>query len=147
MHILFLCVANSARSQMAEGMARKMAPEGVTVSSAGSRPTKINKLAVDAMREVGVFMGEHRSKRVDEFRNVDVDLIITLCKDEVCPVYLSEVERLAWPVEDPAGYESETWEEQRARFVIAREEIREKLKEFFKRMEEEANAGEEGESV
>ena len=60
-HILFLCVANSARSQMAEGIARSLAPPGVTVSSAGSKPSRVNPLAIWALDEIGIDIRSHHS--------------------------------------------------------------------------------------
>ena len=65
-HLVFLCVANSARSQMAEGLARAWAPAGVKVSSAGSAPSTVNPLAIQALAELGIDLSTHRSKRVDE---------------------------------------------------------------------------------
>ena len=64
--ILFLCVANSARSQMAEGLARSMAPEGVEVMSAGSTPARVSPYAVEVMSEIGIDLSSHRAKSVDD---------------------------------------------------------------------------------
>ncbi len=60
--VLFLCVANSARSQMAEGIARSLAPPGVTIESAGSRPSQVNPVAIRALDELGIDLRSHRSK-------------------------------------------------------------------------------------
>ncbi len=87
-HVLFLCVANSARSQMAEGLARSLAPSGVKVSSAGSAPSKLNPLAVKALAELGLDISAHSSKSVDDIPPGDVDVVVTLCAEEVCPVFL-----------------------------------------------------------
>lgn len=103
MRILFLCVANSARSQMAEGLARAMLPETVEVASAGSAPSRLNPLAVEALREAGIDIAHHRSKSVDEVAPETADLIVTLCSDEVCPVAPGRVRRLHWPIADPAA--------------------------------------------
>ena len=84
--ILFLCVANSARSQMAEGLARAILGEHVEVLSAGSQPTKVNPYAIEAMRDLGIDISGHRSKSVDEIDTAQLDLVVTLCADEVCPV-------------------------------------------------------------
>ena len=64
-HILFLCVANSARSQMAEGIARSLAPRGVTVSSAGSEPSSVRPQANQVLKEIGIDISGHRSKGLD----------------------------------------------------------------------------------
>jgi arsenate reductase len=101
--ILFLCVANSARSQMAEGLARRLFGDRVRVQSAGSRPTRVNPLAIQAMAELGIDLGDHRSKSVDDIDPASVDTVITLCAEEVCPVWLGRATRLHWPVPDPAA--------------------------------------------
>lgn len=102
-HLLFLCVANSARSQLAEGIARALAPPGVKVSSAGSAPSRLNPLAVRALAEIGVDASGQRSKRVDDVLANDVDAVVTLCADEVCPVFPGEVTRVHWALPDPAA--------------------------------------------
>jgi arsenate reductase len=101
--ILFLCVANSARSQMAEGLARRLFGDHVHVQSAGSRPTRVNPLAIQAMAELGIDLGDHRSKSVDDIDPASVDTVITLCAEEVCPVWLGQATRLHWPFPDPAA--------------------------------------------
>jgi len=84
--ILFLCVANSARSQMAEGLARAILPETVEVASAGSAPVGLNPYAVTVMAEDGIDIASHYSKGLDEVAPETADLIVTLCADEVCPI-------------------------------------------------------------
>ena len=101
--ILFLCVANSARSQMAEGLARKRFGEAVRVQSAGSQPSGVNPYATEVLREVGIDLASHTSKSVDTIDPSSIDLVITLCAEEVCPVVLGTVRRLHWPLQDPAS--------------------------------------------
>ena len=120
--VLFLCVANSARSQMAEGLARALAPTGVEVFSAGSEPTRINPLAVQAMAELGVDLSEAHSKGLDAIDMDRVGTVITLCGEEVCPALRGDATRLHWPFEDPQGIEG---------FRRARDGIRQKLRSFF----------------
>lgn len=103
MKILFLCVANSARSQMAEGLARAMFGDRAEVASAGSVPTTVNPFAVAAMSEIGIDISGQQSKSVDEVGAGTFDLIITLCADEVCPIVPGRVKRLHWPMPDPAS--------------------------------------------
>jgi len=101
--ILFLCVANSARSQLAEGIARALVPAGVTVWSAGSQPTRVRPEAIAALAEIGIDISQHRSKSVAEIPASEVDTVITLCGEEECPVFLGKARRLHWGLPDPAG--------------------------------------------
>ncbi len=102
-HVLFLCVANSARSQMAEGLARHLWGDRVRVDSAGSQATRVNPLAVEVLREIGIDIGHHTSKSVDSIDPRSIDTVITLCAEEVCPVFLGHARRLHWPLPDPAA--------------------------------------------
>ena len=120
--ILFLCVANSARSQMAEGLARARFGDAVNVQSAGSLPSRVNPLAIRALAEIGVDITHHKSKSVEEIDPATVDLVVTLCAEEVCPVFLGKVRRLHWPLRDPAAAEG-TGEERLARFREIRDEL------------------------
>jgi len=99
---LFLCVANAGRSQVAEGLARAMAPPGYRFFSAGSQPRTLNPLAVRVLAEEGIDIAHHRSKGLDDVPLGDVDVIVTLCAEEVCPYVPGPVERLHWPLPDPA---------------------------------------------
>ena len=102
-HILFLCVANSARSQMAEGIARSLAPAGVTISSAGSKPSRVNPLAIKALDEISIDLRGHFSKSVDTIPPEGVEVVITLCAEEECPVFLGKARRIHWGLPDPGG--------------------------------------------
>lgn len=103
LRILFLCVENAARSQMAEGLARQLLGPDVRVASAGSRPGRLNPHAVTVMAEIGIDIGGQHSKPVEAVDATDFDLVVTLCADEVCPVLPASIRRLHWPVPDPAG--------------------------------------------
>ena len=120
--LLFLCVANSARSQMAEGLARERFGDAVNVQSAGSEPSRVNPLAIRALAEIGIDITRHRSKSVGEIDPATVDLVVTLCAEEVCPVFLGKARRLHWPLPDPAAAEG-TGEERLARFREVRDEL------------------------
>ena len=128
-HILFLCVANSARSQLAEGVARSLAPEGVRISSAGSVPTSVRPQAVEVLREVGIDITGQRSKSVDEVER-RVDAVITLCAEEVCPVWLESAHRLHWGLPDPAAAEGTEAEKLEA-FRSVRDELLKRLRVLF----------------
>ena len=130
--LLFLCVANSARSQMAEGLARKLFGDRVRVQSAGSKPSRVNPYALDVMREVGVDLTTHRSKAVDTVDPTSIDTVITLCAEEVCPVFLGTVRRLHWPLQDPASDDPTlSREEMLTRFRTARDQIQGRLEIAF----------------
>ena len=87
--ILFLCTANSCRSQMAEGFARALKSKEVEAYSAGLETRGLNPNAVKVMAEAGVDIGQHRSKQVDEFVGAAFDYVVTVCDDaqENCPVF------------------------------------------------------------
>lgn len=102
--VIFLCVANSARSQMAEGLLRAHAPDGWLAYSAGSHPARLSATAVEAMREVGINISSQYSKGIEDVPLGDADLIVTLCAEEVCPVVPgSRARKLHWPLPDPAS--------------------------------------------
>ncbi len=103
MKILFLCVANSARSQMAEGLAAKMFKGKAEVASAGSKPSHVNPYAIAALKEVGINISGHTSRSVVDIPPDSVDLVITLCAEEVCPIMPGKTKKLHWPLPDPAG--------------------------------------------
>jgi protein-tyrosine-phosphatase/N-acetylglutamate synthase-like GNAT family acetyltransferase len=129
--VLFLCVANSARSQMAEGLARRLFGNLVRVQSAGSQPSRVNPNAIAAMREVGIELADHRSKSTSEIDPASVQAVITLCAEEVCPIWPGKLDRLHWPIPDPATSDpSVTPEQMLARFRIARDDLRGKLVAF-----------------
>jgi thioredoxin type arsenate reductase len=126
--VLFLCVANSARSQMAEGLARHILGNRTDVTSAGSEPARVNPYAIEAMAEIGIDISGQRAKSVDEVDATGIDLVITLCAEEVCPVLPGRVRRLHWPIADPTSTDpSLTPEDMRTRFRTARAQIRARI--------------------
>jgi len=129
--VLFLCVANSARSQLAEGIARSLAPAGVTVWSAGSQPTRVRPEAIAALAEIGIDITSHRSKSVSEIPADQVDTVITLCGEEECPVFLGRARRLHWGLPDPAGVGGSEADRADA-FRRTRDELRRRLGAVFK---------------
>ena len=129
--VLFLCVANSARSQMAEGLARMIFGQRATVQSAGSQPSRVNPYAIEVMKEIGADLAGHTSKSVDTIDAASVDTVITLCAEEVCPVVLGSLRRLHWPIPDPASSDpTVAHDEMLRRFRAARDTIRGKLEAF-----------------
>jgi len=129
--LLFLCVANSARSQMAEGIARALAGERLPIQSAGSAPSRVNPLAVQALAEIGIDASAQRSKSVDEIDRTTVDTVITLCAEEVCPVYLAAARRLHWPLPDPVGHD-EGAKLSLERFRTVRDELAPRIESFLR---------------
>jgi arsenate reductase (thioredoxin) len=124
--ILFLCVENSARSQMAEGLARAMFGDGARVQSAGSRPSKVNPYAIEVMRELGIDIETQHSKSVDAIDPTSVDTVITLCAEEACPVFLGDAQRIHWPIRDAASCAGDR-ELVLEQFREARDELRTRL--------------------
>jgi arsenate reductase len=129
-HVLFLCVANSARSQMAEGIARSLAPSDVRISSAGSQPSQVNPLAIRALDEIGVDIRRQHSKNLDTIDPAGVDVVITLCAEEVCPVFLGKARRVHWGLPDPA-HAGSTDEQRLQAFRDVRDELRRRLAVVF----------------
>lgn len=134
MNILFLCVGNSARSQIAEGLAKEMLGSSHNIQSAGSNPTgNIHPSAICTMKEIGIDISHQRSKSID---NLDtnfldnLDFVITLCAEEICPVLPSKARKLHWLNVDPANKNySET--QLKIAFKKTRENIFKLLKKFY----------------
>jgi arsenate reductase len=129
--ILFLCVANSARSQLAEGLAKKMFGGKANIMSAGSEPSgKVQPWAVEVLKETGIDISQNFSKSVNGLPLgflALLDFVITLCAEEVCPAFPSKARRLHWPIPDPASVpEAEKLES----FRTARNSIAKRLEEF-----------------
>ena len=105
MNILFLCVGNSARSQIAEGLAKEMLGSSHNIQSAGSDPAKkIHKAAINTMSEVGIDISKHYPKSIEEIDKSfidDLDFVITLCAEESCPIINTKAKIMSWPNEDP----------------------------------------------
>jgi protein-tyrosine-phosphatase/N-acetylglutamate synthase-like GNAT family acetyltransferase len=126
--VLFLCVANSARSQIAEGLARQRYGVRLQIHSAGSKPTQVNPYAIELMQEVGVDLSSHHSSLVGEIDPAGIELVITLCAEEVCPAAYALVRRIHWPIPDPATSDpSVPREELIDRFRAARSRIAARL--------------------
>lgn len=133
-----MCVANSARSQLAEGLAKNIFPN-FEIMSAGSNPGRVNPFAISAMKEINLDLDGHYSKSVDDLPRpfVDsLDYVITLCAEEVCPMIIApKAKRLHWPFPDPATKEPISDTEALKRFREARDSIAKKLVEFKKELE------------
>jgi protein-tyrosine-phosphatase len=114
--VLFLCTHNSARSQMAEGLLRKLGGDQVEVFSAGSEPTSIHPLAVKGMSKIGIDLSQHRSKHLNEFIGQNFDYVVTVCDRvrEVCPAFPGDPEQIHWSFPDPAAIEGNQQTQEKA---------------------------------
>jgi phosphate transport system protein len=102
--VLFLCTGNSARSQMAEGWARRLLPTGVRVWSAGTQAAQaIHPMAVEVMQEVGIDISAQRPKHLNDVPVGDVDTVVTLCPESACVSIAGELRREGWEIPDPAA--------------------------------------------
>ena len=133
MKILFLCVANSARSQLAEGLAKFLLNEKTQIQSAGSMPSGIvHPWAIQSLMEIGIDIHQNSSKSFHQIPQdflSDLDFVITLCAEEICPVMITKAKRLHWPIQDPANSSKDQIPEA---FRSARDEIQKKLLAFGK---------------
>ena len=102
--ILFLCVENRARSQMAEGMARHFLGHQSDVSSAGSKPAdRVHPMAVAVMAEIGIDISKQQPKALNIDHVSRIDMGFTLCKEEECPALPANVKQVFWDIDDPAA--------------------------------------------
>lgn len=115
---------------MAEGIARSLAPQWVRVSSAGSSPASVRTQAIQVLNEIGIDISGHRSKGLESIDVGSVDAVITLCVEEVCPVFLGKAHRLHWGLPDPAGVTG-TEETRLAAFRSVRDDLLRRLKVLF----------------
>ncbi len=134
--VLFVCVHNSARSQMAEEYLRKLAGDRFEVESAGLEPGAINPLVVDALREEGIDIEGKKTNSVVDFLREGrrYDYVITVCSKEAserCPVFpgAGPIRRLHWPFDDPSRAAG-TREEKLRQVRDIRDRIKKKIAEF-----------------
>jgi len=127
--VLILCTGNSARSQMAEGLLRRLAGDHFDVFSAGSKPSIVNPLAIAAMDERGIDIRAQRSKHLNEYLAQPFDDVITVCDNaaETCPLFPSSARRIHWSFPDPAAFEG-TEAERLGSFRQVRDDIETQLK-------------------
>ena len=134
MNILFLCVGNAARSQIAEGLAKSMMGPEYNIQSAGSQPSgSVHKNAISTMKEIGIDISDYESKSLEDldmdFMN-DIDYIITLCAEEFCPTLNNKSKKIHWAIEDPDN-DSYSDQQLEKEFRRTRENIFKLLKKFF----------------
>ncbi len=130
--VLFLCTANSCRSQMAEGIINHFLSDRITAFSAGTKATDVNPTAIEVLKEIGVDISAHRAKNLSEFDGQSFDDVITLCgsANETCPLYIGGTTKTHIGFDDPAQAKG-TEEEVLREFRRVRDEMKEKLIAFF----------------
>lgn len=101
--VLILCTGNSCRSQMAEGVLRHYGRDRFEVESAGTKPSQVNPIAIQVMKEIGIDISKNRSKHLDEFKDRSFDYVVTVCDNakESCPLHLKAKHKLHWSFPDP----------------------------------------------
>lgn len=131
--VMFLCTANSCRSQMAEGLLRELGKGKVEAHSAGLFAAGVHPRAARVMKEIGIDISGQQSKDIDIGLLREMDYAITLCghAESSCPTTPPDVRRIHWPIEDPVGARG-TDEEVMKEFRRARDEIKERIEEFLR---------------
>ena len=135
-NVLFVCIHNSARSQMAEAFLKKYGGEKVEVESAGLEPGKLNPTVVEAMRDAGIDISRNQTKRVFDFvkQGRIFNYVITVCDEtsaERCPVFPGVTKRLHWSFSDPSQFSGNS-DEKLAKTKEVRDQIDQKIKDFLK---------------
>ena len=133
--VLFICVHNSARSQMAEAFLKQLAGDKFEVESAGLEPGTLNPLAVEAMKEAGIDISQNKTKSVFDFykQGKQYDYVITVCDESqsgACPMFPGKGERLHWGFDDPSSFQG-TPEERLEKTRVVRDKIRKKIEEWL----------------
>ena len=129
--VLFVCIHNSARSQMAEAYLKKAASKTYDVFSGGLEPGNLNAVVVEAMKQDGIDISGNRTKSVNEFLDagVEFDHVITVCDEssaEQCPVFLGKGNRMHWGFEDPSALEG-SFDEKLVKVKQIRDQIKAKV--------------------
>lgn len=130
--VMFLCTANSCRSQMAEGFARELGKDLIEPHSAGLMRAAVHPRAMSVMKEIGIDISGQRSKEIDETLLKEMDVIVTLCvnAEEYCPQTPEGIKRIHWTIKDPVGAVG-TEEKIMNEFRRARDEIKGRMLKFL----------------
>ena len=119
---------------MAEGLAKHFLSKDLTIHSSGSNPTTVNPIAIKVMQEINIDISTHYSKSYDnlpqQFKE-DLNLVITLCKEEICPILPKNIEHIHLSIDDPANSSYFTEEEQILNFRKIRNKLKEKILSVF----------------
>ncbi len=133
-NVLFVCIHNSARSQMAEAFLNQVCPEEFEAHSAGLEPGKLNPLVVDVMREAGLDISGNQTKSVSDMiqSGREFALVVTVCDEasaERCPIFPGATRRLHWSFPDPSAFQG-TPEQRLARTREVRDQIKSRIEEW-----------------
>jgi arsenate reductase len=133
--VLFVCVHNSARSQMAEAFLNQLGGEAYEAESAGLEPGVLNPIVIEVMQEIGIDISNNETKSVfDFFKNGRLfNFVITVCdaaKAERCPIFPGITKRLNWSFEDPASFTG-THDEKLAQTRLIRDKIKSEVQNFI----------------
>ena len=101
--VLFICTGNSCRSQIAEGLLKKLANNHYEVFSAGSHPSKVHPNAISVMKEWDIDSSNQTSDSIKDYLKRGIDIVITVCDNanETCPIFPNQTKRIHWSIEDP----------------------------------------------
>lgn len=135
--VLFVCVHNSARSQMAEAFLKQMAGDTFEVESAGLQPGTLNPIVVEVMKEIGFDISQNKTKSVLDFfkQGKRYDYVVTVCDESQagkCPVFpgTAVTKRMHWSFDDPASFQG-TREDKLAKTRVVRDQIKQKIEQFL----------------
>lgn len=137
--VLFVCIHNSARSQMAETFLNDFGADRFIAESAGIEAGKMNPVVIEVMKEIGYDLSKNETTPVSDVLNNGYDIVVTVCDEsaaERCPLFPGKVERLHWGFRDPSSFDG-TAEEKLAFTREVRDEIKEKVASFVKEQENE----------
>lgn len=134
--VLFVCIHNSARSQMAEAFLKELGGDRFKVESAGIEPGQLNPLVVESLKELNIDISKNQTNRVSDFINEGrrYNYVVTVCDEtsaERCPVFPGATKRLHWGFEDPSGFQGSK-EEKLKKVRVVRDQIRQRVAEFVK---------------
>lgn len=133
--IMFLCTANSCRSQMAEGLARELGKGFVEAYSAGIMTADVQPRAIVVMKEIGIDISRQRTKLINPDLLKEMDMFISLCDyaDNLCPQLPPEIKKVHWPIKDPVGTLG-TEQTIMREFRRARDDIRQRIIKLFEEL-------------
>ena len=134
--VLFICTGNACRSQIAHGLLNELSSSNFEVFSAGSHPSQVHPISIAVMEEIGIDISKHTSNHIDDYLNLGIDIVITVCDNanSSCPSFPENVERIHWSIKDPF----KNWNfdlNQLSTFRETREEIKSRVLKFIQEHE------------